>query len=486
MHRSDRDVSAFRARCQEASDLIFSEASQGREILVVGHNDADGLSSIGIVSGALLEIGAKFISRSVFRIDEFFETTAEHGGRLITLVDMGSGSLSELRERLGEARLVIIDHHPPEQCELGENWLLVNPHLYGIDGENEVSAAGVAYFVIRTLIAEAHRYSALAVVGALGDLQDKGEKRKLVGLNEEIVSEAVKNNWLSVSEDFIFHGRGFKPIHQSIASTQSPFLPGLSGDEAASLSLLVDAGIELRNGDKWRTVSDLSEEEKSRLYNAVVTCWAKNNHSTEVARDLIGTIYELVNEEESSGLRDAREFSHLLNACGKTGNAWLGISVALGFRGWVLREAQKVVENYRSILKRSLETASKSLEQMHHSIVLRVGSEIDVRQVSSVASIVSSSKLIPPDKPLIVVGQEGSIAKVSARASPKLVAMGLNLGDIMKEAALKFSGRGGGHKIAAGAEIPADRLTLFLVEVDNMVGAALSVSKKQITLDDGA
>lgn len=486
MQGSSRNVSAFLDRCKEAADLMQGEASQGKEILVVGHNDADGLSSIGVVSGALLDIGAKFVAKSVFRLDEFYETIAEQNSRLVILVDMGSGSMSELKERVGDTKLVIIDHHQPERNKEHDNWLQVNPHLFGIDGETEVSAAGVAYFVVRNLVPEPPRYATLAVIGALGDLQDKGEKKRLIGLNEEIVSEAVKDSWLTVAEDLVFHGRVFKPIHQAIASTQTPYLQGLSGDEAACLSLLTDLGIELRDGDKWRTVSDLSEEEKKKLYNAIISYLAKNNQPVEVARDLIGTVYELVKEEASSGLRDAREYSYLLNACGKTGNTWLGISVAMGYRGWVLKEAHKVMENYRSTLKRSLDFASKNLEQMLHTIVLRVGSEIDVRQVSSVASIVSSSKLVPPDKPLIVVGQEEAIAKVSARASPKLVAMGLNLGNIMREAASKFSGRGGGHRIAAGAEIPADRLTLFLLEVDKLVGASIGATKTQIMLDEDA
>ncbi|MEM3155617.1 MAG: DHH family phosphoesterase, partial [Nitrososphaerota archaeon] len=130
------------------------------------------------------------------------------------------------------------------------------------------------------------------------------------------------------------------------------------------------------------------------------------------------------------------------------------------------------------------EFASKNLEQMYNIMVLRVGPEIDVRQVSSIASILSSSKLIPADKPLIVVGQEAGVVKVSARTSSKLVMVGVNLGTVMREAASKFAGRGGGHKIAAGAEIPADRLTLFLLEVDRLIGEALSRVKTQITLDD--
>lgn len=454
--------------------------------MVAGHNDADGLSSLGVIAGGLLELGAKFVVKSVFRLEEFIETIENHGRKLIILTDMGGGSINELKRSFEHAKLIIIDHHQPDTAAAPEEWIHVNPHLFGIDGESEISAAGVAYLVMRNVLAEPQRYAPLAVVGGLGDLQDKGEGRRLFGLNGEIVADAVSKSYLKVSEDFVFYGRLSKPVHQALAGSQTPFLPGLSGDEAACLSLLVEAGLELKAGDRWRTIADLSEEEKSRLYNAVVSFLAKSGQPPELARDLIGAVYELLNEDVSSSLRDAREYAQILNACGKTNNSWLGVSIAMGYRGWVLREAWRVVEQYRATLKKGLEAATRNLEQMYHIIVLRVGPEIDVRQVSSVASILSSSRLVSQDRPLIVVGQEGGLVKVSARASPKLVSMGLNLGVVMREAATKFGGRGGGHRIAAGAEIPADRLTLFLLEVDRLVGEFQTRTGSQVTLDEGA
>jgi RecJ-like exonuclease len=123
-------------------------------------------------------------------------------------------------------------------------------------------------------------------------------------------------------------------------------------------------------------------------------------------------------------------------------------------------------------------------EEMRYILVLRGGTEIDPRQISSVASILSSSNLLPPDKPLIALAQEGGLVKVSARASSQLVELGLDLGEVMRVAAERVGGRGGGHKMAAGAEFPADRTTLFLVEVDALVGEVMAKARagKQLRL----
>jgi RecJ-like exonuclease len=57
----------------------------------------------------------------------------------------------------------------------------------------------------------------------------------------------------------------------------------------------------------------------------------------------------------------------------------------------------------------------------------------------------------------------GSI-KLSTRGTKKLVEAGLNLGKILSESCAAVGGVGGGHNIAAGATIPADRLDDFLKE----------------------
>ncbi len=60
---------------------------------------------------------------------------------------------------------------------------------------------------------------------------------------------------------------------------------------------------------------------------------------------MVGTVYTFINEPQGSPTRDAREFSPLLNACGRTGNPSIGISMGLGDRNTALTEANEVVAN---------------------------------------------------------------------------------------------------------------------------------------------
>jgi single-stranded-DNA-specific exonuclease len=467
---------AFLEEAKHAAERIRVWIQAGVPITIFAHNDADALSAAGILSGALHREEARFRCKSIHRIEEFLALFGE--GYLnsdgVIFTDLGSGYVSELSKKLGDREVVILDHHEPSG-DAPRGWVHVNPHLHGIDGATELSASGVAYFVSKALNVDNVKYAPIAVVGALGDLQDKNTVRRLHGMNEAIVRDAVENNLLVTHEDLVLYGRTFRPIHISLASTTSPFIPGLSGREEACYNFVVSLGITVKNDDQWRTLSELTEDEKKRLFSGIVEYLVSHKLPAEIANELIGTAYDLVGEEGWIYLRDAREFATLLNSCGKTGRAYLGISVAMGERGEILEEASKVLEEYRASLARNMDYVSRPgvIETLNHAVVLKGGGVIDERQISSVASILSSSGMIPRDKPLIAVSDAGHYVKVSARANRDLVSRGLNLGSILAELAAQHGGRGGGHNVAAGAEIPSDRLLRFLADFDRCVGEVL-------------
>jgi single-stranded-DNA-specific exonuclease len=163
---------------KEAASLILDHISKGDIIHVSSHVDADGLSAGGIIAKALLRAGAKFRLRLERWMDEkVADRIAEEGAELTIFTDMGSGYLDLLGERLTKD-VIILDHHQPI-TELPDGFVQVNPHTRGIDGTRDISGAGVSYFAAKALDEKNIDLAYLAVVGALGDLQDKNKERKL-------------------------------------------------------------------------------------------------------------------------------------------------------------------------------------------------------------------------------------------------------------------------------------------------------------------
>ena len=466
-----RDERGFLSEARNVAERLRSLIDENRQFAIICHNDADGLSAGAIASAMLLREGVRFFTRAVREIEEALEALRSLPESCVPIfVDMGSGYLDELSQAFGEKPLLVLDHHEP-LGSASSNVIQLNPHIYGINGAEEVSGAGVVYFVARSLNEENVLLSPVAVIGALGDLQDRSDGRGLHGLNELIVRDAVDEGLLKVEDDLLFYGRSFKPIHVALASTMNPFIVGISGNEANAYSLLTSIGIKVKEDDRWRVLADLSEDEKRQLYNGILKHLASLGLPPSIVEELVGKVYELTKEEPWTYLRDAREFASLLNACGKTGNEWLGIAIAMGGRGALLEEAQRVLEEYRRKMAESIEYAMReeNRQELKNLLVIDGGNVVDDRLISSVASMLSSMGLQGEDRILVALAQSEDSIKVSARASRKLVEKGLSLGKLLAKVAQLVGGKGGGHDIAAGANIPKTKKALFLLELDRIV-----------------
>ena len=114
-----------------------------------------------------------------------------------------------------DEKWLIIDHHQvPETGESKEqehdDGQILNPWKYGIDGGKDVSAGGWL-MVASTLDPKNRDLSAIAVVSAVADRQDQGEKKSLVGLNAEILKSAQSLGIVSTDLDIILSGRETSP-----------------------------------------------------------------------------------------------------------------------------------------------------------------------------------------------------------------------------------------------------------------------------------
>jgi len=475
MADDENKVSAFLESASKAASAIRETVEDDGLIHVFSHLDADGLAAAGIISKALMRSDARFRVRITQWIEEKIVEVLADKPQLIVFSDLGSGYVDFLGEKLGDFKIVILDHHQIVGDD-PTNFVHVNPHLHGVDGARDISGAGVAYFVAKAMDRVNIDLAPVAVVGALGDLQDKYDQRMLGGLNEKIVADAVGAGLLAVEKDLIFFGRETRPIHRMLASTTSPFIPGISGEEDKSLAFLASLDIKARVGDKWRALRDLSDDEKRRLCSALADYLLSRGLRFDVG-DLIGHVYVLNREEPWTPLRDAREFGVLLNATGRMDRASLGVAVCMGDRGSALEGAVKVLGDYRRTINKYLGWVMEKPERMReleNIYVVYGGGFIDDKVVGAVSSILSGG-LQNPEKPLIAFAnvEEQGIAKISARTADVVVSKGVNLGDIMQEASERCGGKGGGHNVAAGGQVPLERIDEFIGFVNDLIGQRL-------------
>ena len=473
---NESQVTAFSDSATKAAKIICETVEEDGLIHVFSHLDADGVAAAGIIGKALARLNARFRIRITQWIEEKIIEVLSDKPQLIVFSDLGSGYVDLLKEKLGGFKIVILDHHQIVG-EGTDDFVHVNPHLHGIDGARDISGAGVAYFVAKAIDKANMDSAPVAIVGALGDMQDKYDQRMLGGLNEKIVEDAVQSGSVTAEKDLIFFGRETRPIHRMLASTTSPFIPGISGEEDKSLAFLANLGIKPRtHDDKWRALRDLSDEEKKRLCSALADHLLSKGLRLEVT-NLIGHVYILNREEPWTPLRDGREFATLLNATGRMDKSGLGVAVCMGDRADAFEAATKVLDDYRRSINKYLGWVMEKPERMREleNIYVVYGeSFISDKIVGAISSILAST-LPNPEKPLIAFAnvEEQGLAKISARTIDMIVAKGVNLGDIMQAAAERCDGKGGGHNVAAGAQVPLEKIDDFIGIVNELIGQKL-------------
>nr|WP_232215806.1 DHH family phosphoesterase [Archaeoglobus veneficus] len=458
------DLAKYKEMLRKAYEVALMLKKQ-EEVLVVTHVDADGITSGSIALQALERAGIEGNILFVKQLDPSTIEQVADRNVFTWFTDLGSGQLDLIAEKKIEC--VITDHHVPQ----GHYRLQLNPNDFGVDGAHELGGAPTTYLVAKSMGLNYDLVS-LAIVGAVGDLQDS-RHGKLIGLNRLVLQEGVEGNFISAFRDLRLFGKQTRPVYKMLEYTFDPYLPGISGNEKAALELLESLGISPKDGEFWRRWIDLSYEEKVALTSELVKLCMEAGYPVSTIKRLVGETYIMLHEEEGTELRDAMEYSTLLNATARYGHEDVGLKVCLGDRGEALRRARTLLQNHRRNLSEGLKLVDEiGIVELDNIQYFHAEDKILDTIVGIVAGMCFSKANLR--KPIIAFANNSEGVKVSARATQRLVEMGVHLANALRIAAEKVGGKGGGHSIAAGALIPAGCEKEFLRELDRIIGGQLA------------
>ncbi len=464
----DESLSFFK---DKISDCIKSQKS----ISVTTHIDCDGLTSGSIITKALIRAGAKCTVRTSKEFSQKVVDSLKEDSRDFHIVtDLGGGFANNLDQSLGED-WIVLDHHQISEKE-HDNPRVINAWKYGMDGGTEICAGGMAFLAAMSLDDKNSDLSAVAVVAALGDRQDQGERKSFTGRNFEIANTAKELGLLDIDLDLLLVGRETRPLPDALAFTSQPFIEGLTWNRDTCLSLLNSSGIQLKDGGRWRVPAELSEDEK-RIVIEEITKFTTGKNATDIMSELIGYTYTFPREDRRSFLRDGREFSTMLNSCGRISKSGVGIGICMGDRNKILREGETILSEYRKLIREYMNVLTNERWRISESetcVMINGEGIVPETMTGTISSLMAGS---PKNSGKIIIlrtkGEENTI-KFSSRKSFGCKSH-INLSELMKAGAEKFDGFGGGHDAAAGAKITKDKLNDFLDYLDvNVVNLSSS------------
>lgn len=342
--------SEFHENVNSISEKTKNLVDDRKDILIVSNSSCDGIISASLLIKAIWKLGGKGTARFLSRLDEEILTDLkkeDHDFYFFT--DIGSG-LSELFNKLFSKNWIVLDHRKISLNEIAidDNNAILNPWKHDIDGDREITSGGISYLLAKNLDKRFLDLSPLAIVSALGEYQDVGEKRSLVGLNNEILEDSKKDGLIQTDIDLLLSFNEFLPIHESIASTYVPYLYGLTSKSDKCLDLLRKTNITLKKDGRFKTICDINQEEKFLILETIKSHLSSQIDSSinNLENILIGYTYVLPSEEHGSHLYDARRFSELLNSSALSNKTGLGMSICLGDRSSSLEEAEKDAQEF--------------------------------------------------------------------------------------------------------------------------------------------
>jgi single-stranded DNA-specific DHH superfamily exonuclease len=173
--------------------ILELKQTKPREIILVHHDDADGLCSGAIMKTALEREGYKVKTFCLEKVyPEVIESLHKGTGQTIFYVDIGSAHADFISECNSSRNLtIILDHHdpkPPTDPKVHD----LNLEYYSFRGETDFSGATCNYLFAKALNERNVDLSYLALVGS------KEIPGDLTGLNKVVLDEAVKNGVVQV------------------------------------------------------------------------------------------------------------------------------------------------------------------------------------------------------------------------------------------------------------------------------------------------
>ena len=455
---------SFSEDIRAAADAVRS----CREVTIISHIDADGISSEAILAMALSREGIHVSTTFVRQLDPLTLDQVPDDSSLKIFSDLGSGQQQMLMEKgLDPSKTIIIDHHVSQPADHGDPFIEVNCLNHG---HEKMSAAGVSYLVAREIDSINTDLAKLAVIGNVGDMMDR-EHLRLTGPAREILLDGIRHGTVELWErDLNIYGISTRPLPQSLAYSYDMDIPGVSRDIDGAAKFLERIGITPLQPNRWPVWEDLSFDQKQLVCSAVIEQMVA--HGKDTSR-LFSDHYLFPDEDwHHAPLRNASEFATMLNSCGRWQRPELGGAICRGDRVEAYREAEHMLRNHRSKIREvMMYITDTGVSELSHMLHIHVGGRFPDTIVGIGAGMALSR--LNPEKPILIMCEDSldpSMTKISMRTRPEVVKKGVDLQLALAQACEGREGcSGGGHRIAAGAFIPRDHERAFIEDVNRIL-----------------
>lgn len=482
-------ITKYREHTKNVQSPEFNGNTLGN-IHIYSHVDSDGLCAASILSMALKRENISFHVTILKQLEEKYMSeiafTMRENHEFLFFLDYGSGQLNILSEYLENPSYIILDHHQPLRIDESQKVMgfHVNPYFADINGSSEISGSGMCYLFAKKLRKDNIDLSALAIIGAIGDHQNSGNRQSFIGENSAILQDAINSHQIVQEEVLLL------PREVSLPLGLAKYLPeeiNLFKDDIKQSSYFLEK-IGIKYVDEFghpRFPSDLSTIEKTKLISSLVEkLVAGNPENAKYMSSLLTNRYLLPQFKQYPEIYHANDFSTMINACGRLNVPSIGIACCVTRSNDIILKGIEQRKIYSKQLQDGIKwlVNGKKFSRLHAIEAFDGEDRISELTVGVICTILIDNPEYD-DSPAfnnkkVIVGyaySDQNNYKISARCTEDLIIKGVDLSQAIRKTStdLGLKVKGGGHPPAAGAFIPKELIQKFLLELDQQVSIQL-------------
>jgi single-stranded-DNA-specific exonuclease len=339
------------------SQKLLKDIEQKKDIFIFTNSTVDGIISGSILLKSIFNNkGNATIRCSLNEIEKTLDEIIHEKHDYYIFTDFNSVIIDKINKILDHNNFLFINSDKITKINGNIYENIINPWLYNISGQTEISTSGLAYLLVRNFDRNSNNTSHLPIVSAISKEQNVGEGKSLISLNNEILQISLKLNIIEQKKRLDISEKETAPITNILENNIIHYIKEITWNKDASSTIIRDVHLTSNKDGNLKLFNELNEKEFISIYESIVNYLQGNSkvNNIKIIKDLIfGYSYILINEENEGFLKNARSFGKAIELCIKTQKNGLAFSLCLGERGEILKEIDEIVAKYNSSIKKT-------------------------------------------------------------------------------------------------------------------------------------
>ncbi len=160
------------------SQKLIKEIEQKKDIFILANSTIDGILSGSIILKSIFNnMGNATIRCSCKKIKDTLSEIIDEKHEFYIFTDFDSNAIDNVNKSFNEGNYLFINIDKITKSDNLTYENIINPWLFNVNGKEEISSAGLAYFLIKNFDRNFNNLSQLPIISAISKDQDIGENQ---------------------------------------------------------------------------------------------------------------------------------------------------------------------------------------------------------------------------------------------------------------------------------------------------------------------